>query len=280
MSSLNSFYVTLRVLAEQYLARLILRIPTFVLGLLAALFFLWLARWVRRRFYAFCERRAWPAEIELLLSQTIYVAILVTGLVAVLGIWGLNVTGLVAGLGIVGVATGFALQQILANFIAGVLLLIQRPFALGDQIKSGEFQGEVSAVTLRATLLRTSDNREIIIPNATIYTSSIVNLTRYRQRRTGLPLTLGGGHDLDEARRAILETVRAVEGVLREPSPDLVATGSDESGTAFELQYWTDSAPAVVNATGARVVAALQKLVRPPGAEGQALRAVKIGPRI
>ncbi|MCZ7575454.1 MAG: mechanosensitive ion channel family protein [Ardenticatenaceae bacterium] len=251
------FYDILIARAREYITGLFLSLPALVFGLIVAIFFWWLARRLRIQVSSSAKATHWPLEIELLIGQVVYFATLVLGIVVVLEIWGQNVSGLVAGLGVVGIAVGFALRNILENFIAGVLLLIQRPFGIGDQIKSGAFEGEVEGISLRATMLQTPDRRQIIIPNATLYTSPIVNLTRYSLRRSGLTLTVNTAQTLDQARQAIGEIVRTVEGVLPTPPPAAVVTGLEDQKITLEVHFWTASDMSTVNQVSSRVVQAL-----------------------
>ncbi len=91
-----------------------------------------------------------------------------------LGIWGIDVLGLIAGLGVIGLAVGFALRDILENFLAGILLLLQRPFGLGELIEVAGQTGRVSEISLRATTLLTDQGEEVIIPNAMVYSGVII----------------------------------------------------------------------------------------------------------
>jgi len=260
MPSLSAFYDALAAHAAQYLANLVVNIPGLLFGILVALFFWWLAGRLRARFLSFSETRGWPVEIELLVAQIIYVTVLFIGTLVVVELWDQDVTPLIASIGVVGGAVGFALRNILENFIAGILLLVQRPFGIGDQIKSGDFQGEVEAINLRATLIRTSDYRQVIIPNAAIYTSSVVNLTRYPWRRSTLVLAVPAQPDLEATCRAILERLRSVDGVLSDPAPEVVVTGLDPSGVKLEARYWTEPRGATVNRVASRVVHTLAEV--------------------
>lgn len=253
----SSFYDALTARTREYFAELILSLPALIFGLIVALFFWWLAGRLRTRLAFFSKVAGWPVEVELLVGQILYVGVLVGGAVVVLGIWGQNVTGLVAGLGVVGIAVGFALRNILENFVAGVLLLIQRPFSVGDQIKSGAFEGEVEEISLRATALRTPDHRQIVIPNATLYTNPVTNLTRYPHRRSTVTLTVDPEQTLDLVRGTIIEMVGAVEGVLPHPAPETVVTGLDAGKVTLEVRFWTDSRGATVNRVASQVVQAL-----------------------
>ncbi len=119
------------------------------------------------------RRMRWNKDIIVLLGRFGRIALIVLGLVSALGTVGINVTGLVAGLGLTGFALGFALKDALSNILAGVLVLIYRPFGHGDVIAVSGFEGKVVQIDLRYTMLKTED-KEILIPNANLFNNPVV----------------------------------------------------------------------------------------------------------
>jgi small conductance mechanosensitive channel len=113
--------------------------------------------------------------VVLLLSRVYYYGVLIFGLVTALGAAGLNVSALVTGLGLTGFALGFALKDVLSNLLSGIMLLLYRPFNIGDRICMGEFEGTIQTIRMRDTLLRADDSRLIIIPNTKLITEVVVN---------------------------------------------------------------------------------------------------------
>jgi small conductance mechanosensitive channel len=113
--------------------------------------------------------------VVLLLSRVYYYGVLVFGLVTALGASGLDVTALVTGLGLTGFALGFALKDVLSNFLSGIMLLLYRPFNIGDRIRMGEFEGTIQTIRIRDTLVHAADGRLIIIPNTKLITEVVVN---------------------------------------------------------------------------------------------------------
>ena len=179
-------------------------------------------------------------EAENIIARTVRIAVVMAGLVVVLLVmgWGQLAASFVAGLGITWLVVGFALQDITKNFAAGLLLLFIRPFRIGDRISIGADEGVVTDLALRATTLRTSDGRELIVPNATIYTGTIANLTRYTQRRHTLELQLKGDTPLADALPALTETLRKVERVLEKPPADLIVTAVKTDVITTEVRFW------------------------------------------
>ncbi|MBR0648719.1 mechanosensitive ion channel [Roseomonas terrae] len=127
-------------------------------------------------------------------------------------------------LGIGGVAIGFAFRDVLQNLLAGVLILLTRPFRIGDQISQGGQEGTVEDIWIRATVLRTYDNRRILIPNASLFTDKIEVITAYETWRLQFALTIGNGDDIAKARSVVVAALRGADGVLPEPTPAALVT--------------------------------------------------------
>lgn len=188
------------------------------------------------------ERTQAPNEIGILLGRAARFGVLAFGLLIVLDRLNLSgaVLSFVTGLGIAGIIIGFALQDIVKHFAAGVLLLMLRPFRVGDEVRIGAFEGRVMQVQLRATVLKTAAGDEVQIPNADVYSTAIVNSSRYGQRRRAVVVALPAGADLAEARAALLPAVAATPGVARNPAPEVVATGLTEQNVQLEARFWVD----------------------------------------
>ena len=155
-------------------------------------------------------------------GMTILVSFLVAASVAFPSVSAADLFNL---LGIGGVAIGFAFRDVLQNLLAGILILLTRPFVIGDQIRAGSHEGTVEDVWVRATVLRTYDNQRILIPNATLFVDKITIMTAHDTRRLAFPLTIGNVDDMREARRVIVEALRGTEGVLADPPPEALVTG-------------------------------------------------------
>ena len=149
---------------------------------------------------------------------------------------------LIAGLGIGSVAIGFAFKDILQNMLAGILILVRQPFEVGDQIVSaGGYEGTVERIETRATLIRTYDNRRVVIPNSEIYTNSVVVKTAFESIRSEYDIGIGYGDDWDDALRLAREAAGGVDGVLADPPPEALAWGLGDSAKVVRLRWWTRS---------------------------------------
>jgi small conductance mechanosensitive channel len=162
-------------IAAQLQQGLRVAVPLVFEGLLVLLAF-WLVASIGRRLIALTAPRVKAdTSVVLLLSRLYYYGVLIFGAITALGTAGLDVRALVAGLGLTGFALGFALKDVLSNFVSGVMLLAYRPFHIGDVIEMGEFAGKIESVRIRDTLVRGTDGRLIIIPNTKLITEVVIN---------------------------------------------------------------------------------------------------------
>ncbi|MFA9485427.1 mechanosensitive ion channel family protein [Moraxella haemolytica] len=178
------------------------------------------------------------ASIEQLFKNMILVLVLVLALASVLAQFGFDIVSLVAGLGIVGLAVGFAAQSTLANFIAGITILVEQSFQVGDWIRLGDKEGRVVKISLRATQVLDRDNIIIIIPNSTVASSEVVNLTSKKMIRFDVKARIALDADINQARSIIVKTLSADEVVLKHPAPMVTVSEVGEYGVFFIVRFW------------------------------------------
>lgn len=200
-----------------------------------------------------------------LLSRIVRLLGVIGALLFGLAIAGVEVSSVLAALAVAGVAVGLAVQGILENFIAGVILLVRKPFSAGDQIKSGDFEGTIESIDLRVTRIIDYDGEIILIPNRDVYNNPLVNLTRRGKRRTVVMVGVDYRDDHDDARAVILDAVRTVEGVLDHPEPEVLLTELGESSVNFEVRFWTRPDIRSVRRTQDRVLAAAKRAIEDAG---------------
>ncbi len=202
------------------------------------------ARLIRRSMEA--QKR--DVELILLLEMLTRWGILALGIVLALEqLAPGRFSSLIAGLGIAGFTIGFALQDVAKNFVAGILLLIQQPFEIGDAIEVSDFGGTVLDISLRATELRTWDGRRVFIPNGDIFVSPIVNFSRAMRRRIEISIGVAPDSDLDHVARVTLDTIaKKVGGVLTDPAPQVIFSQFGESTIDLKVLYWIDTGEAGV----------------------------------
>jgi small-conductance mechanosensitive channel len=166
-----------------------------------------------------------------------------------LDVLGINVVPFVAGAGVAGIAVGFAAKDTLSNLIAGVLLIMDRPFEVGDRIevwsapKNSATWGDVIHIGLRATKIKTTDNIVIIIPNNEIMMRDIVNYTTISEDiRIRIPIGVSYDTDISKAKAVILEVAKTPEWVVKDPPPVVVVRAFGESSVDLELRVWIKNA--------------------------------------
>jgi small conductance mechanosensitive channel len=211
-------------------------------GIIAALFLLvlgWmLAGWVRRMVVRGCAKANFDLTLGKFLANLARWAVLVFVVITCLGTLNISVTGFAAILGAAGLAIGLALQGNLSNLASGVLLLIFRPFKIGDSVIVAGQTGVIDGIDLFTTNLDTGDNRRIIVPNSAIFGGVIENQTRHPWRRVSISVPVSGSADLDQTARvlkdAVDRVVRSAPGVLSEPAPS-VTLADLQPGVTWQL---------------------------------------------
>lgn len=226
-------------------ARLLESTVTIVPRALAALLVLGLfwalaasLRWIMRMVFS---RIVSDRTVENLIKQVAYYSVWALGLVVAADALGFDAETVITGLGLTSLALGFALKDILSNFVSGLLILMLRPFELGDQIVVGETEGVVERIELRATHIRTYDGRAVVVPNAEVFTSRVINNTEAPIRRGSVSLFLGYDQDLRRAVDIVANAVPLVEGVIPEPAPSVRVQELTENDIRIEARFWTDS---------------------------------------
>jgi small-conductance mechanosensitive channel len=166
--------------------------------------------------------------------------ILALGILVALQPLGVNATTLAVFGGALGIGLGFGLQDVVKNFVAGLIILVERPIQIGDSIELADVTGEVTDIRGRATVLRTNDDVYLIVPNSKFVSDTIVNRS-FRQRRVRyrIPVTVASGSDPDEVESALLDAALRSGNVLPEPAPSVWFREFDEKGLHFELLCWT-----------------------------------------
>jgi small conductance mechanosensitive channel len=184
------------------------------------------------------DRSRLEEDVRHLLESVAKYTILGFGVILALDQLGFNITSLLAGLGVAGLALGFAAKDTLANFIAGVTILWDRPFRVGDRVETdGEF-GQVKKITLRSTRIHTNDNQVVIIPNQNIVNNKIINHTMQASLRLVIPFGISYEADVARAREVVLGLIRGDDRVRERPAPEVVVTELGPSSVNLALRFW------------------------------------------
>ncbi len=186
--------------------------------------------------------RSSKAKVSQLLRDTLIAwssrLVMAIGVLVALSQLGFQVGPLLAGLGIAGFIVGFALQDSLANFAAGAMILVYRPFDVGDVIEAAGVSGKVSAMSLVSTTIHTFDNQTLIVPNNRIWGDVIRNVTAQRTRRVDLVFGIGYGDDVEHAERVLLDVISKHPKTLDDPEPMVKVHKLGESGVEFVVRPW------------------------------------------
>lgn len=161
---------------------------------------------------------------------------------------------IISSLSIGSVAIGFAFKDILQNLLAGIMLLVNRPYRRGDQIVVKDFEGTVEHIESRATLSKTYDGRRVIIPNSDVYTSPVIVNTASPTRRDQFDIGIGYGDKPDRATAVFAEAIAKVDGVEAEPAPEVLPWGLDASSVTLRARWWSTSKRTDIVHRRARVI--------------------------
>ncbi|UCF09379.1 MAG: mechanosensitive ion channel [Candidatus Bipolaricaulota bacterium] len=210
-----------------------------VLGAIATLVIGYLVARIARRIVGRVLRRTEvAAAIRAFLERLVYVAVLVFAVVATLARFGVQTTSFVAVLGAVGFAVGFALQGALSNFAAGVLILVLRPFRIGDFIETAGVAGTVEEIQLFTTVLATPDNVKVIVPNGRIYGEVIRNFAGYDTRRLDLEIQIAYDAPIERAASIVGDLIAADPRILDEPKAEVLVADLADSGVRLSVRSW------------------------------------------
>jgi small conductance mechanosensitive channel len=179
--------------------------------------------------------------VSRLISRLAFGLLVALGFVYALNQVGVSIGPVLGLLGLFGLALALAFQDVLGNFIAGIMLSIQRPFRVGDEIRASDYEGTVEDVSLRTTTVHTFDGVQVYIPNNEVWTNAIENSTETELRRTTLPLGVSYDTDLDAAQELILETVRGLDEVVEEPAPQAFVHEFGDSSINYAVRFWHES---------------------------------------
>lgn len=200
-------------------------------------------------------------SLQLLLSKAAYIGTWVLGavLACVIAFPGLRLGDIIATLGLGSVAVGFAFQDIFKNFLSGILILIQRPFRIDDQIIIGDYEGTIEKIDIRTTKLRTYDGERVLMPNSEVFTSPVRVRTAFDQRRTDLAVGVDYNTSLSEAKGILQKTIEEVDGVLDNKAAEIDLVGFGDSSIDFIVRYWTHSRQPQVRQVQTRAIMAIKE---------------------
>ena len=193
---------------------------------------------LKRRF----EKRDMDLSLRKFLKSMISITLKAMLFIAVAGMLGVEMTSFIAVLGAAGFAIGMALSGTLQNFAGGVMLLLFKPFKTGDYIEAQGYAGTVNEIQLFNTILKTPDNRTIIIPNGGLSTNSMINYSTEQRRRVDFVFGIAYGDDVDKARKVLIKLINDDERILKDPEPFIVVSELADSSVNIVVRVWAEAA--------------------------------------
>lgn len=231
---LELFYAQVVTFVTLYGGRVLLAILTLIVGL-------WVIGWITRLLSSAMTRRHVDRDVQPFLLSLVNGLLRVLLLLSIASTLGVQTTSFVAIIGAAGLAVGLALQGSLANFAGGVLILIFKPFRVGDLISAQGFTGNVEAIRIFDTTLVTLDNKTIILPNGALSTSAITNITAKGIIRVDQVYGVGSQNDLDKTKASIQKVVDACPYALKDRQHDVLITKLNPNSRDYDVRVWTKS---------------------------------------
>lgn len=213
-----------------------------ILGAIAVAFAAWIvSSWINRAVVRFLERTSFDLTLTRFFGGAARWVFLTLALIGGLSVLGVETTSFAAIIAASGLAIGLAFQGTLSNFAAGLMLLIFRPFKIGDSVHIAGEKGVVNEVALFTTRIDTFDNRRIILPNSNVFSNKIENITFHPKRRVEIPVGVDYSADVASTREALERAAASVENALEEPASQVVLTGLGASSVDWEVRVWAQT---------------------------------------
>ncbi|MEK6218854.1 mechanosensitive ion channel family protein [Psychrobacter sp. 4Bb] len=233
------------------------RIPYFVASIIVILIFWFLSIVFKKIVHKLLGSRSRHQNLVKVFQRVGGALIFFIGfmIAMVIAVPGFTPAKLIGALGIGSVAIGFAFKDIFQNLLSGILLLISEPFRIGDQIVSGDYEGTVEDIKIRATTIRTYDGRQVVIPNSDLYTSALTVNTAYKQRRLQVAVGIGYEDDIEAAKAEIIKALDKIESVSKKATPSVIATGFGGSSIDLMVRWFIE------DGTQANKVASIHQVI-------------------
>jgi len=239
---MNEAYQLVTGKLESWLSTAIEMLPNLALAFLVLIVFYVLGRMLRKFVRTLLEKATTNKTVIDLAETVMSVLIIGIGVFFALSILNLDgtVTSLLAGAGIIGLALGFAFQDIAANFISGLLLSIRHPFGIGDIIKSNDYFGTVQKLNLRNTIIKTPQGQIVYIPNKVVFENPLTNFTKNRERRIDLECGISYGDDLEKVKRVATKAIDSIKKRNKNRDVEFFYKEFGGSSINFVVRFWVD----------------------------------------
>lgn len=244
-------------------------LPRLIVAVVIGLLFYGLGWLVRRAMARAAHGDSAHRTLNVALGRIAHAAITTIGILfAVAAAFpGFSAANLVGALGIGGIAIGFAFKDVFENFLSGILILVTRPFRIGDQIIYDKYEGTVEDIHIRATWLKTYDGRRVVIPNSDLFTNSVTVNTAFDSRRLEYDFKLKNGDGVARAKEIIGRVLQETKDVLPDPKADVVVTAFDDSTVVVKARWWSKSRMGDAMIAQDHVLASVRKALLAEGIE-------------
>jgi small-conductance mechanosensitive channel len=225
-----------------WVEQVILLLPNFLVAVLIFVAFYMVGRQARKWLVKPIGKLSHSPALVDLMVNLVFIIFFAVGMFIALSVLQLDkaVTSLLAGAGIIGLALGFAFQDIAANFVAGILMAIRKPLDIHDLVETNGHFGTVTHISLRSTIVRTTEGQHVIIPNKEIYNHPIVNYSVEGKRRVDIKCGISYGDNLEKVKKVVLEAINSIEYINHDPAVSFFYNEFADSSINFTVRYWID----------------------------------------
>lgn len=218
----------------------VLLLPNLLVALLILIATFYIAGFIRNWLEKFIRRFSHSASLNNLILTLLYIAMIGIGFFLSLNVLGLDkvVVSLLAGVGILGLALGFAFQDIAANFISGVIIAVQKPFRVGDMIETNDYQGTIERITLRTIDIRQVTGELVWLPNKMVFENPVTNFSVRGTRRIDLEVGVSYGEDLERVQQVVIEALEEVKNRIKTRDIEVMYDAFGDSSINFKARFW------------------------------------------
>lgn len=240
MKDLNTTVELLWSKLEAWGEQAVLMLPNIFVALLLLIITFYVAGFVRDWLEKFINRFSHSAALNNLVLTLLYIGMLLVGFFFVLNVLNLDkvVISLLAGVGIIGLALGFAFQDIAANFISGVIIAVQKPFGVGDMIETNDYFGTIERITLRTVDIRKVTGELVKLPNKMVFENPMTNFSIYGTRRIDLEVGISYAEDLEHVQQVVIEALQDVKNRVKTRDIEVMYDAFGDSSINFKARFW------------------------------------------
>ena len=225
---------------QEWFVAVILNLPNFILAIIIFIIFIFVAKYTKKGFTKIYTKISSTKTVTKLIGNLIAISIVIFGLIIALGILQLDktVSSILTGAGIIGLAIGFAFQDIIVNIFSGIVIAFNEPIKEGDLIETNDVIGTVDHIKLRAVFIDNLKGQLVIIPCRDIIQKRLINYTKHGFRRIDVPVGISYGEDLEKVKKVTVNAVRNVNNLVKDKGIDFYYEGFGDSSINFIVRFW------------------------------------------